>query len=376
MLSKWKQYGMRLVSALQLFLLLLLAVSALAPYLNPAQWWPIALLGLVFPLLFVAALVSAIVWLFVQKRKAIPAAIVLIVCLPSLVHSFAFHAGSKFDNNKSAGTLRVISWNVGLMNYMAPDTITARANNRKILDALQKADADVVCLQEFFTAVQPGNYYNLIDSISKTLGYPHHFFAFDYPKFNGSFYSGSIIFSKYAIVDTGKLVYDKPFAGSIIRAGIVVGADTIDVFTTRLQSVHFGNNEYRILNSLKKGGDGDLSGSKNLVRKLKFGYHERAAQVQVIREMMSASTRKHFFTGDLNDVPSGYTYRQVRGAMEDAWLKKGFGLGRTFRLIFPTLRIDYIFYDKGFSCRQTSRIQSGGSDHHGIIADLTVQRQP
>ena len=42
--------------------------------------------------------------------------------------------------------------------------------------------------------------------------------------------------------------------------------------------------------------------------------------------------------------------------MQDAFLKKGFGIGRTFSALSPTLRIDYIFTDKHFKIKQFNRI--------------------
>ncbi len=376
MAIQWKRYVLKAIFLGNIICLILLAGSNLAPYLSPANWWPVSLLGLIFPLLFALTVLFCIFWFIVQRRKAAYCLLLILSSIPNIISSFGFYPGKVFRATKPANTIRVITWNVGLMNYMASDSTTARSNNKKILDALQNFDADIVCLQEFFTAVKPGNYYNLTDSIARVSGFPYHYFSFDYPKFNGEFYSGSIIFSKHKIVDTAKAIYEKPFAGSIIRAGVQIGSDTVDIFTTRLQSVHFGKNEYRILNSLKKGGDGNLSGSKSLIRKLRFGYHERTGQVELVKAAYLSSHRPMILTGDLNDVPSSYTYRQIKGDMQDAWLNKNFGMGRTFRLIFPTLRIDYIFYNDFFTCSQTSRILSGGSDHHGLVTDIQLQRQP
>ena len=42
--------------------------------------------------------------------------------------------------------------------------------------------------------------------------------------------------------------------------------------------------------------------------------------------------------------------------MQDAFFKKGFGVGRTFAAISPTLRIDYIFADENFRIDQFNRI--------------------
>ena len=42
-------------------------------------------------------------------------------------------------------------------------------------------------------------------------------------------------------------------------------------------------------------------------------------------------------TGDFNDVPNTYTYFTIRGKLQDAFLKQGFGIGRTYSGISPTL---------------------------------------
>ncbi len=60
--------------------------------------------------------------------------------------------------------------------------------------------------------------------------------------------------------------------------------------------------------------------------------------------------------------------------MYDAWLNKGFGTGRTFKYISPTLRIDYIFYDSNFKNLQTGKIITSGSDHYGLVTDIVLKK--
>jgi endonuclease/exonuclease/phosphatase (EEP) superfamily protein YafD len=79
------------------------------------------------------------------------------------------------------------------------------------------------------------------------------------------------------------------------------------------------------------------------------------------------------FCGDLNDVPNSYTYFTVRGDMQDAFLKKGFGIGRTFSAISPTLRIDYIFADDNFKIIQFNRLVKHYSDHFMLVADIEMK---
>ncbi len=355
-------------------ILALLAGNA-ATFLNPYLWWPVALAGILFPFLVVVILVFFFFWLFVKPRKAGFSLVAILISIPNIISTFGLNIYKGFEQKKEKGDLRVVTWNTGLMNYNAPDSNTANFYNAIILKKLKETDADIICLQEFFTAVGPGNHYNLIESIAKSFSYPYHYFSYDVPKFGGNAYFGSIIFSRYAIVDTQKIRYPQPFYGSIIRAGVIISGDTIDIITTRLQSVHFQRKEYQELTNIKNGIDSGLAGTKNIIRKLRLGYKQRVEQVKLIKELVNTSNRPLVLTGDINDVPVSYTYSEVKNHLEDAWAKKGTGLGRTFTYISPTLRIDQIFFNKHFVVRQVKRIfPEGATDHNALVADLKFKK--
>jgi endonuclease/exonuclease/phosphatase (EEP) superfamily protein YafD len=90
--------------------------------------------------------------------------------------------------------------------------------------------------------------------------------------------------------------------------------------------------------------------------------------------MIHSSKHPVIFTGDMNDVPSSYTYATIKDNLSDAWADKGFGLGRTFRFISPTLRIDYIFFSDFFNVMQAKRIITTSSDHYGLVTDLSIKK--
>ena len=78
--------------------------------------------------------------------------------------------------------------------------------------------------------------------------------------------------------------------------------------------------------------------------------------------------------GDFNDLPGSYTYNTMKRGLKDAFAEKGRGLGRTYNLFSPTLRIDYIFYDPkmldiiGFRSPKTRL-----SDHNPVIANFEIR---
>ena len=101
----------------------------------------------------------------------------------------------------------------------------------------------------------------------------------------------------------------------------------------------------------------------------------RKEQVEIIRELLSNDPYPYILTGDFNDVPNSYAYTTIKGNdLQDVFLKKGFGVGRTFNNISPTLRIDYILATKDFSIRQFNRVAKNLSDHYMLVADLQLKK--
>lgn len=344
-----------------------LVAADLAGRTDPARWWPVSIAGLFFPFLLIIAFVSALFWLFVKRKYAFVCIAAILLSIPNILITFPLHF-SGFKDAKASGNLRVVTWNVNLMNYSAPDEVAAILGNSKIFTTLHDLDADVICLQEFFTAVIPDRTYNFIDSFHTYMGFPYCYFSRDHPKFDGKFYSGTIIFSKYPIIDSSRIAFPGTIDGSIIKTAILFKNDTINVVSTHLQNINFGRDEDKALQDTDPS-TGQVNG---FVNKLRYGYLDQETQVNSIRKIIDGSKGAVIFAGDLNDVPTTYTYRNIKKDMKDAWLQKGTGLGSTFNFILHVLRIDYIFFNKYFEAVQTTRIVSDASDHYGVVTDLQL----
>jgi endonuclease/exonuclease/phosphatase family metal-dependent hydrolase len=346
-----------------------------APYMDPVKYWPVALAGLAFPGLVILLVLFCICWLFIKPKRSFYSLAAILVCIPAIYVTFGLHFFSSFKEEKDNTTLRVLSWNVGLMNYTTLDTAVAIKNNLTIFNKINNANADIVCLQEFFTNIVPGNHYNVMDSLSKILRYPYYYFSGDLAKVDGNFFRGSIIFSRYKIVDSSKAVF--PFTGlyggSIIRTGIVYKNDTINVFTSRLQLMTFQGDEYKELHNIKTVSGNSIADTKSMIGKLRYGYYFLSQQADFVRQVLDSSKRPVIFAGDLNNIPLSYTYGKVKGDLNDAWAAKGKGFGRTFQYISPTLRVDHLFYGDHFKLLQVKRIiEEGETDHHGLLADMRI----
>jgi endonuclease/exonuclease/phosphatase family metal-dependent hydrolase len=117
--------------------------------------------------------------------------------------------------------------------------------------------------------------------------------------------------------------------------------------------------------------DSDLEKSKNVIGKLKKGFLRREIQSNRIREEIDKSPYPVVVCGDFNDVPNSYAYETIGAGLQNAFEKKGAGLGRTFSGIAPTLRIDNIFVDKSYEVEQYTRVKKKLSDHFPIITDIS-----
>jgi endonuclease/exonuclease/phosphatase family metal-dependent hydrolase len=62
----------------------------------------------------------------------------------------------------------------------------------------------------------------------------------------------------------------------------------------------------------------------------------------------------------------------IKADMQDAFLKKGFGIGHSFVGLSPTLRIDYILASKDWNIKGWESIDENLSDHHLILSDLLL----
>jgi endonuclease/exonuclease/phosphatase family metal-dependent hydrolase len=370
--QKLRLYTIRFLVYSNGVLAFIFLLSCLVPYLDPGNWWFISFLGLAFPFLLILVILSAIAWLVLLKPKyALISGIALLAGYKSISVFFAMHSSSSFNYKKDPAHIRVVSWNVARFVELRKNKNAGSGTRKKMFDLIRQQNADVLCLQEFHTSTDSA-FYNNISSIQKELNYPYYYFSFDND--GDKHYYSSIIFSRLPVIDSGKIRYPRPTLPDVLlHVDLKFRNDTIRIFTTHMQSLQFRAKDYDRLDDIKNAKDSLIENSKNILSKLRKGITYRTIQVELARKMMNDSPHPIIFCADLNDVPNSYTYFKARGSMQDAFLKKGFGIGRTFAALSPTLRIDYIFADRNFSIKQFNRIVKNLSDHYMIVADLSLK---
>jgi len=356
------------------FLFLLACANA---FLNPSGWWIVSLLGLLFPLLLLLVFGFFIFWLFFYSRRLSLISLAALAIGWQNVHSFfAFHPGNRFALVKQPSSVRVMTWNVRRWDEFITKKPGASGHRSKMMDFIGEHQPDVVCLQEFYESSNPRELNLNIAYIRDQLHYPHYYFSQDYRRRDGSYEAGVIIFSRYPILDSMKLKYENTQHAKSIESLISVDLDVqgrrVRIYTTHLQSVLFQSKDFRDFEIIKNVDDSVLEASRSIVKKLKRAYGLRSRQVDQVREALDQCPYPAVLCGDFNDVPNSYTYFHMRGNLQDAFEQMGFGIGRTYVHLSPTLRIDYIMADKQFSVLQCKNFTPPFSDHHPVIADLEL----
>ena len=365
------------IAAVVVFLL-----ACFSSYLDPVRWWFIAFLGLAFPYFLLTILLFAIFWGVFKSKWIILNVVALLIAWGNIKAVVALHPfPKKFNTVKNHGAIRVLQWNCMSFGGYVKDKSAANDLRDKMLQYIREANADVLCLQEFFDAYDPAFHQN-VQEVSEKLGYPNYYYSRDYKRYKyvpgkpsePIGFWGSIIFSRLPLADSGKIAYppDGANSESLIYTDVIVNEDTLRVMTTHLQSVKFGGKEYAGLEKIKGVSEDALKASKGIFSKIKRSYRNRSIQARMIREAVKNSPYPVILTGDFNDVPNSYTYFTIKKGMQDVFLKKGFGLGRTFSAISPTLRIDYMMCSKKIKALQFKKDNLRLSDHFPMVADLEL----
>lgn len=371
MASKLRIFTKRILILINYGVVFFFLLACIAPYLDPQSWWFISFLGIGFPFLFLAVAGFMVWWLFVKRKHALISAVALLLGIKSITAFYAFNFPSRFSAAKKPQTIRIATWNVARFIEMKRNNNKGSQTRLKMLEQIRLQNADILCLQEFFHSYDSTLYHNL-DYLRDSLGYPYYYYSYEAD--GDKQFTGNAIFSRFPIIDSGMIRYPRPtLPEALMHADIRFKNRIIRVYTTHLQSVQLGKKDYEKINRIKEGDEGIVSNSKTIFSKIKTASAYRKIQTDIIKQVLGDSPYPLIFCGDLNDIPNSYTYFKVKGDMQDAFLKKGLGIGRTFSAISPTLRIDYILADRRFRVHQFKRIVKNYSDHYMLVSDIELK---
>lgn len=367
--TSWTRRIFLFFNFLAVFLFLL---ACLIPYFSPKYFWFLSLLGLGFPILFLVLIFFIFFWIIFLPRYTLISIIALLLGWKGISVFITLRPIPDFQMEKQPNTIRVVHWNVARFTEWRRNNNKGSQRRLKMMDLIQRQNADVLCFSEFYHSVNP-IYYDNLNYIRKKMGYRYSCFSWNDD--GGDQWAGQAILSRHPIIDSGLISFPKPASQeSLLYADMVANGDTIRVYTTHLQSVKFKKEDLENIEQIKKRDDSLLQKSRNIFSKLKRGMVVRSGQADIVKEALDKSPHPLIITGDFNDVPNSYTYYTISDGLKDAFLKEGFGIGRTYNSISPTLRIDYILASKKFAVQQFTSHAKNYSDHYMLVADLALMK--
>ncbi|MDE1190616.1 MAG: endonuclease/exonuclease/phosphatase family protein [Arachidicoccus sp.] len=336
--------------------------AAFAGKINPNHFGFAYLLVLLFPVFLLINSLFFVWWLLIKPKRILISGVAILISSGSVFHFFSFHFFSKFNENKPADNIRIATWNI---NYLS-------GGHDECIAQIKELNPDILCLQEFVSKYKNKDIPDNIYMITTAASLKYHYTFYD-DKLGAGNYNGNIIFSKYPIIDSGNYLYSEEIRDYLDYIDISINNRMVRIYTTHLQSNFFNPSDREKIEEVKRNKGNVLNNGFFIIDRLIKSEKMRSIQVDKAKALIAQSPYPTLFCGDCNDVPNSYTYENIKGNMQDVFIKKGFGIGRTYNAIAPTLRIDYIFADKNFSVQQVKRFVNNNSDHYMLVADLKLK---
>jgi len=354
----------RIVFYLYLVTILPMACAILSQWISPAAFWPLAFFGLTFPILILLQFIFLILMAILRSKAAFLPLLMILASWTPFVHTFQI-PGKKNPENKSAAQVKVISYNVRLFDFYQwsgqPDA------SRGIFDYITENKPDILCLQEFLTQDQGKLSPARIGSELAFL--PNSYIEYNYTVQNRK--HGLAIYSRFPVIGSGH----EHFSGTLnmgIYADLVIGTDTVRVYNTHLESLHFNRDEFQWIDD--KSDTTSLSGDKitRIIYRMKSAYVRRSEQARQIRKDISQSPYPVIVCGDFNDTPVSYATTTIRKGLTDSFLSGGRWLGITYPDIKGPVRIDYILHSKEMESAGFKTGKVSHSDHRPVSCQIRV----
>jgi len=322
---------------------LLLFISCFVPLISVVHFAYFSILSLMVPLLVLFNLIFLTYWLLKWKRQLWLSAFVLLLGYICLGNFFKFKLSEK---EIKEGDLSIMSYNVKGFNKF--DWLHDASVEVRIMEFISSEDPDILCIQEFS---------RIKDRQLKKL-YPFKFIT-GYKSSEKK--SIQAIYSKFPIINSGSL--DFPDSGNnAIFADIVVSKDTIRLYNLHLES-------HRVIPSVRRISNEPKG---RLLRRLAKSFAKQGEQAELFDKHRNATPYRKIVCGDFNNTQFSNVYKLIKGEMNDSFMEKGTGYGRTFNFRYYPVRIDFILADQQYEIMAHKNFDIKLSDHFPVMASIKI----
>ncbi len=330
-----------------------LGISIISVYLSPEIIWAAALFGMAYPYLLVVNLIFIVFWVFIKPWFTLFSLVTILAGYQHLGNYLQLTGKTTTEKG-----VRITSYNVRY--FMGATEFPNKENADHILNFLRQDNADIICLQEVRL-----NKRQIFDISNPKLPQISHM-----QLAHSSNAGGQLTMTRFPILNMGEIRF-KNSGNMIIYTDILMNSDTVRVYNCHLQSYQLRPREINTIDSMDFENQ-EKSKEKWLELSLKFrkALIKRAEQAATLREHLNQCPYPVIVCGDFNDTPVSFTYRTVRGELEDSFTKSGKGTANTYNGKLPSFRIDYILYSAKFTSYNFEVSSLNHSDHYPISCDL------
>ena len=339
----------------------LLVLSYASIVVNPAKVWLISLVGIFFIPLSMA---NVLLLLWAIKRLSKSFLIPLLALLPALFFVNRYvkieSQEARIERQAAAGnTLKVVSYNVGRFYLDSGDDLSRSQVADSVYAFLKSQDADIICLQEFYT----DNVNKVKAHLRKNMkGYDAEYYLF--PAAGGAF--GNVTLSRLPVAGKGVLKFDN-------SANLAIYTDYRSkdgVF--RVYNCHFESYNISMSGIIRALLNKNRDYFAETGNKMKRSITRRPKQVDKVFSDIENCPFDSFVCGDFNDNPMSYTYYRMKRGRKDSFVEAGHGFGATFAALWPVLRIDYVLFPEKFEAVSNEIPRIPYSDHYPVITQIRL----
>lgn len=371
---------------LNIMVMIWLLLCKYVSYANPAHDPSVlSLVSFTVFFAFLSNVIFVLIWLLSKKKKrALFSLITIIICwnVAGPVFGWNYLGRNRVAPTEERG-LKIMTWNVHMFDL--GEWTKDKASKARIIKLIKDENPDILCLQEFYWDSKESS--EPYTEVLQQLGYPFVSFAMENDMMKNHITSnanatdvinvGHAVFSKFPLRnEISYPLFSKTY--KMLSVEVVIDSNTVfNLNVVHLTSVGFAREDLDYISQVKKEGveAQDDNQSKYLLRKLRNASANRALLANRIDSLKREMDYPQIICGDFNDVPGSYVYTKVKGKLSDAFVGKGAGLGRTYRDIAPTLRIDYVLYDAdALKIEGYNRPAVDLSDHYPVIANFSLRK--
>jgi len=343
-------------------LLVAFGLGYASAYLPPDPFWWTAPFAAALPLTGAAVgLLAAAGMVAALRRRRVGWGLAATAGLALLVARFGVPGwGAPSASARAQPTLSLLTYNVPTLSRSNPSLVTV----------LQRADADLIALQEIAvrSAKRPGVQYlpralrAVVDSTDHRL-----------PGLPRSTLVSQPVLGRLALDSLGvERLPSGSAPQSVTRVPFEWQGRRAVLYNIHLHTV-FPDKPWEVSRSTL----GSWSFWQTFWSGYRRGIRQRAAQARHIRRLVEAESVPVIVAGDFNSTPHDWAYRHLAASLQDAYRASGAFGGGTYPASRPLVRIDHVLVSDAWEVVDADILEAQAlSDHRPLLARLRWKASP